>query len=59
MVDSSSFQATFGNMTDSQLRQTITELSTAAASDQFMPYSPMPQDGKAKSKQPLLLNVER
>lgn len=38
-------------MSDSQLRNTISALSTAAAAqpDQFRPYSPVP-DGKAKSK---------
>src|SRR6202042_1951018 len=52
-------QSNFGNMSDSQLRNTITALSTAAANrpDQFRPYSPAPQDGKAKSEPLVVLYI--
>lgn len=51
MSNGSLLESDFGTMSDSQLRQTITQLSTAANKpDQFRPYSPAPQDGKAKSE---------
>lgn len=46
----SSFQATFGNMTDNQLKQTISQLSTAASQTTYANFrSPIPQATGTKS----------
>ena len=48
---SATFQAAFGNMSDSQLRQTISQLSSAAnRTDQFQAFvSPTPLPAHSRS----------
>jgi chromatin structure-remodeling complex subunit SFH1 len=50
VASTSNFQTTFGNMTDSQLRETLTQISNAAnRPEQFQAFaSPIPQSGNAK-----------
>ncbi|THH03916.1 hypothetical protein EW146_g10316 [Bondarzewia mesenterica] len=53
----SNFQVTFGSMTDSQLRQTITQLSNAANAGQYQaPYvAPTPQRSSKDAHQSVIV----
>jgi chromatin structure-remodeling complex subunit SFH1 len=50
IAPSSSFQATFGSMTDTQLRETLSQISSAASRpEQFQVFSPQPANTKGSS----------